>query len=114
MTEQILFTPASLIDLLVKIDELKDLEIGLTETIDGNLQLQIGQSYYEIETIDATEIPVENSVADTVDNVNEEAYEQLSESSDISYETIESGIIKDSIKTLLIGGLVKLTNKLLK
>ena len=48
--ENIVFTPASLIDLLSKIDELSEFNVGITETIDGDLQLEIGDSIYSIQT----------------------------------------------------------------
>ena len=42
----LLFTPSAVLDLLVQIDELKDKEVGIVETLDGNLQLSIGDSDY--------------------------------------------------------------------
>ena len=38
-TQEILFTPSSLLDLLSKVDELKEYPVGLTETFDGGLEL---------------------------------------------------------------------------
>ena len=38
--DSIVFTPASLIDLLSQIEELKDYDIGISETIDGQIQLK--------------------------------------------------------------------------
>ena len=40
--DSIVFTPASLIDLLSKIEELSDYPIGITETLDGQIQLNVG------------------------------------------------------------------------
>lgn len=113
----IVFTPSGLLELLTQIDELKDVNIGISETVDGDLQLQVGESTYQIDTSDATDVEVDEQVVDTVQDVNVETYEALSESEDIAvsdYEAIESGLIKSLAKTLLLGGLVKLTSKMLK
>lgn len=111
----IVFTPASLIDLLSKIDELSEFNVGITETIDGDLQLEIGDSVYHIETEAATEVSVDEYVAEEVELANKSAYESLSDDVDVEYlETIESGIIKEAAKSLLLGGMLRLSAKLLK
>lgn len=115
--EELIFTPASIVDLLSQIDELKDVNIGISETIDGLIQLQIGNSIYIIEDGDATDVTVDSTVIDTVEDVNLYAYEDLADSGDIDLdysEPIESGIIKQVAKTLLVGGLVRLTAKILR
>jgi hypothetical protein len=117
MNEQILFTPASLLDLLSQIDELKELAIGLTVGLDGELVLQIGDSTYQIEPEKPLDIEVEQEVAEDVAEQNESAYEELVESSDDIYvdeEIIEGGIYTESIKNMLVGGLVRLAGKYLK
>lgn len=110
----IVFTPASLIDLLSQIKELSDYPIGITETIDGQIQLNIGESLYIIDTDSATDIQVDDRIVDIVDDTNQEAYENLDESIDVTVsgegeEDIEAGLIKEIAKTLLVGGLVRLT-----
>lgn len=113
----IVFTPSSLLDLLSQIDELKDVNVGLSETADGDIQLQVGDSTYQIDTSNATDVEVEEQVVDTVQDVNIDTYEELGESGDLDvsdYEPVESGLIKSLAKTLLLGGLVKLTSKMLK
>lgn len=116
--EELLFTPASLIDLLSQIDELKEYDVGITETSDGSLQLTIGDSSYTINSTDATEIQVDEDIVETVEDVNTEAYENLDESIEVEqYEEgqpIESGIIKEALKALLLGGMIKLSSKLIK
>ena len=134
MSETI-FTPAAVLDLLLQIDELSEYDIGITETIDGKLQLQVGTSVYEIENENIEEIAVEESIVDTVSDINEETYSDLGvDSDDIQYghldendyvdeendyvdyqdEYVESGIITELAKTLLVGGMVRLAPKLLK
>lgn len=111
----IVFTPASLIDLLSKIDELSEFNVGITETIDGDLQLEIGDSIYSIQTEEAIDVTVDESVVNQIEIVNESAYESLSDDVDVEYlETIESGILKEAAKSLLLGGMLRLSAKLLK
>lgn len=113
--ENIVFTPASLIDLLSKIDELSEFNVGITETIDGDLQLEIGDSIYSIQTEGAIDVTVDESVVNQIEIVNESAYESLSDDVDVEYlETIESGILKEAAKSLLLGGMLRLSAKLLK
>lgn len=117
MNETLLFTPAALLDLLSSIDELKDVDVGITETFDGNLQLQVGDSFYEIDKQDATDINVEPQVVDTIDDVNTTAYEELDGDYEVYDEyssDVEGGPIKEVLKTLLIGGMVRLGSKMLK
>lgn len=113
----ILFTPASLMDLLSKIDELNDYDIGVTETLDDKLQIVIGDSIYVIDDNDATDIDVSQDVVEVVEDANLEAYESLDDSIDVAIgdeQPIESGILKELAKTLLVGGLVRLGKKLLQ
>lgn len=116
--DSIVFTPAALLDLLLQIDELSDYDMSITQTFDGQLQLIVGDSAYCIDSQNATNITVDDSIVDEVDDINEEAYENLDTSLEIDTydgtEPIESGILKEIAKTLLIGGMVRLTKKLLK
>ena len=112
----IVFTPASLIDLLSKIDELKDYDINVTETIDDQLQLSIGDSIYLIDNEDATPVQVSEDVVEAVEDINIEAYENLDESIDVlvgDEQPVESGILKEVAKSLLLGGMIRLSKKLL-
>lgn len=119
---ELIFTPASVLDLLLQIDELSEYDIGLSETMDGNVQLQIGNSIYEIELNDAEDLPVEENIVDTVSEINEDAYADIADTDLMdSYqddymedEPIESGILAEAAKSLLLGGMIKLSAKLLK
>ena len=112
--DSIVFTPASLIDLLSKIEELQDLDVGISETIDNKIQLNVGESLYIIETNNATDVPVNETTVEQVEDANFEAYDNLDDSVDVilpsdGEEPVESGIIKEIAKTLLVGGLVRLS-----
>lgn len=113
---EILFTPASILELLASIDELKDHELSITETIDNKIQLQIDESIYIIDTEETpSEVKVDEDVVDEVSEINESAYQELIENDDMinDVEPIEGGVLKEIAKSLLLGGMIKLTKKLL-
>ncbi len=116
--DTILFTPSSLIDLLSKIDELADVPVSLTETIDGDIQLEVGDSVYLIQSEEAEEVSVDESVVDKIEDTNLEAYENLDSDVDVNIQNdeqeIESGILKEVAKSLLLGGMIRLSAKMLK
>ena len=119
--KEILFTPASVLSLLVQIDELQDKEIGLTETVDNNIQLQIGDSTYEIIPDGAVDVETSESDLSEVSDANIKTYEELADDGEIELEDdsvdlntpVEGGILKEIAKTLLVGGIVRLGSKLL-
>jgi hypothetical protein len=106
--EEVIFTSAGLLDLLSQIDELKDYDMHLDDN-NGAITLTIGDSTYAIsKPTDEVEIPEEaleeisDIASDTVDSFDEEP------------EAVESGIVKEALKTLLVGGAVRLVAKILK
>lgn len=115
MTE-ILFTPAAVLDMLRQIEELKDKDISVSDTPGESVEINIGDSTYKIDTAKATDVEVTEDVIDDVADINDDTYEELSSSNDIVVEDLEdvkSGILKELVKTLAVGGLVRLTNKML-
>lgn len=112
--DELLFTPAAVLDLLTQVDELKDYNIGIAEGLDGKLQVTIGPSTYELSEAATVDIPVDDEVLDDVSDANLCAYESLSDNGTVALDYINSGVIKEIAKTLLVGGLVRLTGKLLK
>lgn len=115
MDSIIVFTPASLIELLSQIDELNDYSFDLVEDDDGSIKILVGESIYEIPTDKADDVQVETEVIDAVDDINNEAFDELVESDVLQEEeTITSGIIKELIKTLWVGGVARLTAKTAK
>lgn len=113
--EQILFTPAAVLDLLSQIEELSDAPVGLAETVDGKIQISVGDSTYIIENSNIDSIDVEPDVVDAIDEANLEAYQDLIDSDLIEYiddeEPINGGIIKEGIKSLLLGGMIRFAGK---
>lgn len=113
---EILLTSASLLDFLRQIDELSDKDIILNED-DSAITVTIGDSTYSINKSEAEEVEVPDEVVDEVSEINESTFEELD---DVEYtpeaideETVEGGIISEALKTLAVGGMVRLTSKLL-
>lgn len=110
---EIVLTPAALLDLLSNIEEFKDYNIGLFETLDGNLQLQVGDSYYDLTSeSDISEVSIDESSLNQISEINDEAYEHV-ESDEVVENEVESGVITELVKTLALGGLVRLGKNLL-
>ena len=110
---EIVLTPAALLDLLSNIEEFKDYTIGLFETLDGNLQLQVGDSYYDLTSeSDISEVSIDESSLNQISEINDEAYENV-EADEVVEDEVESGVITELVKTLALGGLVRLGKNLL-
>lgn len=112
----IVFTPAAVLDLLNNIEELQDYDLSMSETVDGNLQLRIGDSIYSIDTENIEEVEAPPEVVDTVEDINDDAYEELIDDSgfeDVDNDTVEAGLIKEAIKSMLLGGAIRFIKKLL-
>lgn len=112
---EILLTPAALLDFLRQVDELADKDISVDDT-GSALNITIGDSSYSIDLNQAEEVEVEPEVVDEVADINESTYEELD---DVEYteisdeEVVEGGIIKEALKTLAVGGLVRLAGKIM-
>lgn len=116
MDNEILFTPAALLDFLSQVEELSDKDISVDDN-GSSITVTIGTSTYEIKNSDAEEVEVDPEVIEEVADINESAYEEIEdvEYSEISddEEVVEGGIISEALKTLAVGGMVRLTSKLL-
>lgn len=115
MNNQLLFTPSAVLDMLIQIDELKNVDIGISETLDGKLQLTVGESEYIIEPSDLqTTLNINDTDLENIEQLSEDTYQELASDGQIELdpsEPVESGIIKELAKTLLVGGLVRLAGK---
>lgn len=110
MNSTLLFTPAALMDLLTQIEELKDKEIEINESSDGSISLKVGESTYKINSADAIELAADEDTIDAVDEINMEAYEEVQDKTE---EPVTSGILKELVKSLMLGGMIRLSKKLL-
>lgn len=107
--ENIIFTPAAVLDLLSQIDELSPYSISMEE-YPGHIELVIGESVYKLPTNMVEEVEVDSDAVEDIEEINQTAYENFDDMS----EYINSGIIKELLKTIAVGGLVRLTSKFLK
>lgn len=104
--DELVFTPAAVLDLLSSIEELSDYDIDFNED-DSKITINIGESSYEIEKNSASDVEVPDEVVEEVAEINDENYEPYLAEED--GESVEGGVIKELLKTLAIGGLVRLT-----
>lgn len=113
--DELLFTSASVLDLLSNIDELKGKDINLAETSSG-VTITVGDVTYEIKSSDASEVEVDESIIEEIDSITTDAYEELSTDGVQvdDKEDVQGGPIKSLLKTLLLGGMIKLTAKMLR
>lgn len=116
MGDEILLTPAALLDFLRQVDELADKDIAVDET-GSTITVTIGESTYGIDLNQAEDIEVPDEVVEEVSDVADTAYTELGgagvEFTEIEEDVVEGGLIKEALKTLAVGGLVRLTAKLL-
>jgi hypothetical protein len=124
MNEETLFTAAAVLDLLRQIDELSDKDIDVFDNESFAL-ITIGDSQYRIDYNQADSVEVPEAAVDEVTDIIEDTYDELG-ASGVEYEevndiqvdengdldVVEGGLIKETLKTLLVGGLVRLTGKL--
>ncbi len=113
---EILLTPAALLDFLRQVDELADKDISVDET-GSTLTVTIGESTYGIDLNQAETVEVPDEVVDEVSDVADEAYAELGEAgvdvTDIDDDVVEGGLISEALKTLAVGGLVRLAGKIM-
>ncbi len=110
MNDEILFTPSSLAELLSQVEELNGLPISVSE-MDGTITLGVGESVYTINVANAEPVEVDSDALEQVSEINDETYDELADATQIDGEPVEGGLIKELAKTLMVGGLVRLTNK---
>lgn len=115
--QEYLFTASGLLDMLLQIDEFKYYQLDISSDGLGNLQLHVNDSIYMFKAVDSVNIPVSDTQFEAVQDCAESTYEAILD--DIDYDSsdlqsVNSGLLKQLVKTLLVGGMVRITNKLLK
>lgn len=108
--DKLVLTGAGLLEFLNQIDELKDKNLEIIEMADG-LHVTIGDSTYVLQCETNNTIEVTDDLVDTINDIDIESYDEFAE--DLDDEPVEGGLIKELIKTLAIGGLVRLTKSAL-
>lgn len=110
----LLLTPASLVDFLSQIDELSEKSISLNSD-NEYIEVSIGEATYRIRPQDEVNVPVSVNDIDEVNDAADDTYDELVDNGYVeNSDEIESGLIKELIKTLAIGGMVRLAAKKLK
>lgn len=110
---EIVFTPAGLVELLSQIAELQNYDVGIVETIDGKLQLQVGDSVYELDgSANIPEVSAPEDVVDQVEEINLQAYDNLTDDFEVKQE-VEGGLISSFVKALKLGGMLRLAAKVI-
>ena len=110
----LLLTPASLVDFLSQIDELSEKSISLNSD-NEYIEVSIGEATYRIRPQDEVNVPVSVDDIDEVNDAADDTYDELVDNGYIENSgEIESGLIRELIKTLAIGGMVRLAAKKLK
>lgn len=106
MEDTLILTPSALLLFLSQIDELKDKVIEVEDN-GSNIEVTIGEAKYSLQP--GTELSeVDPEVVETIEEINEDGYTDIANN-----ELIEGGLIKELIKTLAIGGLVRMTKNAL-
>lgn len=110
----IILTPSALLGFLSQIEELQDKEINFSESND-KLIVMIDSNQYVIDASGAPEIEIDEESFEQVEDANENGYDELDDDiEEVGVEEVEGGIIKELIKTLALGGLVKMTKHALQ
>lgn len=109
--EALILTPSALLAFLSQIEELDTKGNLSIEEGDGTLTVSIGDSTYVLES-GASISDVEGDVVDSLDDINDDGYDEI-DAETVEDESVEGGIIKELIKTLAVGGLVRLTKNAL-
>lgn len=118
MNEETLFTSAALLDFLNQIDELAEYPISVDES-SGAINVKIGESSYTIDKAEAQEVEVPDEVVDEVSDITDATYAEVANTDYEQFDDIpedapiEAGIISEILKTLAVGGMVRLTGKVL-
>lgn len=119
---KLVLTPAALLAFLTNIEELVGKDISISEGAE-DITVTIGEGTYVIESPKASEVAVDDEAIEEIDKIDDECYDEIDyveedfdevigeEGDDL---TIEGGVIKELAKTLLVGGLVRLTTNAIK
>ena len=108
--DELVFTPSAVLNLLLEIPELEGMDISVQETESG-ITITIGDNSYNIEVSPSSQIEIDDDAIEEIADIDEEGYQELDAAND---EPVEGGVIKELAKTLMIGGLVRLTGSALK
>lgn len=107
MHQELLLTSASLFDILSQIQELSGCKIDVSDT-GTSISIKIDDNTYVVKSSSNDIVSAPESVVQDVSEIVDTEYGRSDSS-----ENIESGVLKEIVKTLAVGGLVRLSAKLL-
>lgn len=107
MHQELLLTSVSLFDILSQIPELSSCKIDVSDT-GTSISIKIDDNTYVVNSSSNDIVPAPESVVQDVSEIVDTEYSRSDSS-----ENIESGVFKEIVKTLAVGGLVRLSAKLL-
>lgn len=103
---KLILTPSALLAFLSEIEELQDYSLSLSEN-EGELIVSIGDSQYILQSPEESTVEIDTEVIEDIEDIDEDGYDEIDNY--VEDEPVEGGIIKELAKTLLVGGLVRLT-----
>ena len=109
----VVLTPSALLGFLNEIEELKDKEITFDES-DNGISVVIDGNEYILDASDSIEVALDEQSFEEVEDANDEGYDEIEDLESTDNDYIEGGIIKELVKTLALGGLIRLTKNALK
>lgn len=112
-----LFTSTSVLDLFSQIPEFQNFDIKITEEEDGSLLISVNDNNYELipDEDSVLDLPTDEFTLDQLDENEDQAYDQMVEDGRADdTDSVEGSIIKEVMKTLALGGMLRLGSKWLK
>lgn len=115
--EEIVFTSGALLELFNQIQEFEGHTFEVADDGDS-VVLSVDGSTYTLKSA-VEDVPADEETIETIADIDDEVYSDIADSDYIgddidAGEPVESGIIKEAIKSLLLGGMIRLSSKLLK
>ena len=107
MHQELLLTSVSLFDILSQISELSSCKIDVSDT-GTSISIKIDDNTYVVKSSSNDIVSAPESVVQDISEIVDTEYGRSDSS-----ENIESGVLKEIVKTLAVGGLVRLSAKLL-
>lgn len=104
--QSFVLTPSGLVSFLSEIEELRNSDIAIDESTTG-LKIRIGNSTYDIQSPSGSAVSVNEDVIEEIDEIDDNGWDEVDV--EVEDEPIEGGLLKEALKTLAIGGLVRLT-----
>lgn len=110
------FTPVGILEILSQISELDDYELGLQEDPNGDVRIFVGESQYIIKSSSLDKLVVPENVSDSIENIDKDTADEILDAGaeERSHsDVVESGVLREIVKSMLVGGAIRMIKKLL-